>query len=123
MSGRSLFIDTNIVLYLLAGDEDAKELLDERPVFVSFITELELLRHTPSNQTEEQNIHAFLDSVTIIDINSSIKQIAAELGRRYKVKLPDLIVAASTYYLNLPLLTADKQLGQIEEIEVLLFDR
>ncbi len=43
MSGNSIFIDTNIALFLLSGDPTITELLDKRPVFVSFITELELL--------------------------------------------------------------------------------
>ena len=43
MSGNSLLVDTNIALYLLAGDERVAELLHGRDLFLSFITELELL--------------------------------------------------------------------------------
>jgi predicted nucleic acid-binding protein len=123
MSGKSLFLDTNIVLYLLSGDIDVKEFLDQRPVYIYFITELELLRYKTLSTKEEQSIRDFLASATILDINSAIKTIAVELGRQYKTKLPDLIVASSAYYLNFPLLTADKQFAQIEELEVLLFER
>lgn len=123
MSGKSLFVDTNIVLYLLSGNEDAHELLDQRPIFASFITELELLRHKTVSPDDEKNIRAFIASITITDINPAIKQITTELGRRYKLKLPDLIIAASAYYMNLPLITADKQFSQIEEINVLLFEQ
>ena len=108
---------------MLAGDLDVKEFLDQRPVYLSFITELELLRYETLSTEEEQVIRNFLNSTTILDINSAIKTIAVELGRQYKIKLPDLIVASSAYYLNLPLLTSDKQFAQIEEIEVLLRER
>lgn len=43
MSGNSLLIDTNIALYLLNGDNTIAELLDGKDVYLSFISELELL--------------------------------------------------------------------------------
>ena len=43
MSGNSLVVDTNIVLYLLSGDETVAALLNDRQIYLSFITELELL--------------------------------------------------------------------------------
>ena len=45
MSGNKLFIDTNIVLYLLNGDQTLAELLHEKQLYISFITELELLAY------------------------------------------------------------------------------
>ena len=123
MSGRSLFLDTNIVLYLLSGDDEVKDFLDQRPIYLSFITELELLRYKVLSETEEQKIREFLVSTTILDINSAIKSIATELGRQYKIKLPDLLIASSAYYLNMPLLTADKQFAQIDELEILYLER
>jgi len=43
MNGNKLFLDTNIVLYLLNGDETLAELLNEKQLYISVITELELL--------------------------------------------------------------------------------
>jgi predicted nucleic acid-binding protein len=43
MSGNSLFVDTNILLNLIAGDETVAELLDGKHIAISFVTELELL--------------------------------------------------------------------------------
>ncbi|MGV3589612.1 MAG: hypothetical protein ACO1OF_21575 [Adhaeribacter sp.] len=43
MSGNSLFVDTNILLYLISGDETVAELLDGKHIAISFVTELELL--------------------------------------------------------------------------------
>jgi predicted nucleic acid-binding protein len=43
MSGSNLLLDTNIFLYLLGGDETIAETLNGKNIYVSFITELELL--------------------------------------------------------------------------------
>ncbi|MGB3774365.1 MAG: hypothetical protein WA951_03840 [Leeuwenhoekiella sp.] len=43
MSGNSVFLDTNIVLYLLSGDATIADFLNNKTVYLSFITELELL--------------------------------------------------------------------------------
>lgn len=43
MNGNSFLIDTNVVLYLLNGDARVATLLKDAYVYVSFITEMELL--------------------------------------------------------------------------------
>ena len=43
MNGNNLLLDTNIVLYLLNGEETLIPLLEEKNLFLSFITQLELL--------------------------------------------------------------------------------
>ena len=39
----NILIDTNIALYLFGGDEQVAGVLDGQVVYVSFVTELELL--------------------------------------------------------------------------------
>lgn len=43
MSGNHFLIDTNIALYLLGGDKDLAEIIQGSKLYVSFITQLELL--------------------------------------------------------------------------------
>ncbi|MGB5024099.1 MAG: hypothetical protein WBO44_02060 [Saprospiraceae bacterium] len=43
MNGDNIQIDTNIAFYLLSGDRVVAEILDSKNVYISFITELELL--------------------------------------------------------------------------------
>ncbi len=45
MSGNSYLLDTNIVLYLLAGDKRLADILNDQIINISFITELELLSY------------------------------------------------------------------------------
>ena len=50
MNGNKLFLDSNIVLYLLAGDQTLAELLDRKQLYISFATSLELPEHKGINE-------------------------------------------------------------------------
>lgn len=123
MNGNSLFLDTNIVLYLLSGDKTITDFLDKKTIYISFITELEVLGFKELTKEQEQKIREFLAETTIIDINSEIKKLVIELRKKYRIKLPDLIIASTAAYLNLPLMTSDKQLNQIIEINILQYEK
>jgi len=123
MSGNSLFVDSNIMLYLISGDETIADLLNEKHIFISFITELELLGFKELSVEESKKIHELIEESTVTDINSEIKKLVISLRKNYKLKLPDAIIAASAFYHNLPLITADKQLSQISELTILLYEK
>ena len=123
MNGPDLFIDTNIVLYLLGGDHTLADLLDKKTWYLSFITELELLGFKSLNEAEEKSIRDLLDQCVIIDINPFIKKKAIQIRRSSGLKLPDCIIAASAVYLGMPLITADKDFANIPGIELVLYER
>jgi predicted nucleic acid-binding protein len=122
MNGNSLLIDTNIALYLLNGDEKIADLLVGRDVYISFITELELLGFQDLEPSEIPAIEAFIDDCIIIELNQSIKEKTIEIKRKQKMKLPDAIIAASSIYLNMPLLSADKGFEKLEDIQFVLYE-
>ncbi|WP_416377625.1 PIN domain-containing protein [Algoriphagus persicinus] len=39
------------------------------------------------------------------------------------MKLPDAIIAATAFYLNIPLMTSDKRLSTLKELNILLFEK
>ena len=43
MSGNRIFVDTNILIYFLIGDREVIEMISDKDIVISFITELELL--------------------------------------------------------------------------------
>lgn len=45
MNGHSILLDTNTVLYFLDGDETLANFIQDKKVFISIITELELLAY------------------------------------------------------------------------------
>lgn len=123
MSGNKLFTDTNTVLYLLAGDQTLATILDGKNLYLSFVTELELLGYTNLNQKDEKQIRQFLKECTIIDINASIKEEVIRLRQLYNPKLPDSIIMASCIHLDIPLITSDQDFKRVEELDLLFYDK
>ena len=115
MSGNKLFIDTNIALYLLAGDETLAKLLNEKNLYLSFVTQLELLGYKGITKEEEKAVREFITQCTVIDINTSIKEQVVLLRKIYQVKLPDCIIMASSIYIDVPMITADADFKKVEE--------
>lgn len=108
--GVNIVLDTNAVLYFLAGR--LAQALPQADFYVSVITEMELLSYPLLKSEEEAEVHDFLSDVTLVDLNREIKQSAIALRRQYRLKLPDAIVAATAQHLNAELFTNDlKMLG------------
>ena len=122
MSGSSLLIDTNIALYLLNGDTTIAELLNGRDVHVSFITELELLGFQDIKEEDRSIIEELLNNCIIVDLNQAIKRITVDLKQKYKLKLPDAIIAATSIYMNLPLISADKDFERISDLQFIRYE-
>ncbi|MCO6487004.1 MAG: type II toxin-antitoxin system VapC family toxin [Phaeodactylibacter sp.] len=122
MSGSSLLIDTNIALYLLDGDTTIAELLNGRDVHVSFITELELLGFQDIKEEDRSIIEELLNTCIIVDLNQAIKGITIDLKQKYKLKLPDAIIAATSIYMNLPLISADKDFDRISDLQFIRYE-
>jgi predicted nucleic acid-binding protein len=122
MNGNKIFVDTNILVYFLKGDKEVIEMIADKDLVISFITELELLSLPKISEKSKKLIKELLNNCLIIDLNNEIKELTIEFRKKSKLKLPDSIIGASAYFFNLPLLTADKQFKSIDEIEVLLYE-
>lgn len=122
MNGNKLFVDTNILLYFLKGEPDVVELIADKDLILSVITEIELLSFPKINHDTEQQIKSLLKACTILDLEREIKDLTIDFRRKYKIKLPDAIIAASVYSRKIPLLTSDKDFKKIEELDILIFE-
>jgi len=122
MNGNNLFVDTNILLYLLQGDEGIVEILTGNEIYISFITELELLAFPGLEPREERKIQSLLKELKIIGINSEIKKRTIDIRSKYGLKIPDAIIAASAEYFKIPLVSGDKSFVKVESIDLIKYD-
>lgn len=122
MSGTKLFLDSNIILYLLNGDQTLADFLDGKQLYISIITEMELLSFKGLTSTDGAQIENFLSECKIININTTIKTDAIRIRRTFGSKLPDSIIAATSIYMDLPLITADTGFRKIQGIELILYE-
>ena len=119
MNGNNLFLDTNIILYLLNGDETLAELLNNKQLYISVITELELLAYKGITAKEEKVIKEFVAQCKTITINNAVKQETIRIRKTYNTKLPDSIIIATALYLDFPLITSDIEFKKVEELTLI----
>jgi predicted nucleic acid-binding protein len=122
MSGDKLFVDTNILLYFLNGNQDIIEILSEKDLVVSFISELELLSFPKITKDSKSTIKNFLKNCTVVELNPTIKTYAMKCRRKWNLKLPDAIIVATAMYYKLPLITADKDFSKVNNMEIILYE-
>jgi len=121
MNGTNIQLDTNIVLYLLNGEETLIPLLDEKNLFLSFITQLELLGNRHLKPRDILKIKQFISECTVIDITPAIKELVINIRQKYNIKLPDCIIIATSLWLNMPLITADHDFKKIDIADLIYF--
>ncbi|MBP7058590.1 type II toxin-antitoxin system VapC family toxin [Candidatus Gracilibacteria bacterium] len=123
MNGNKIFVDTNIILYLLNGDKTLAELLNGKQIYISFITELELLSYSQNSRKDLKIIKELLNQCVIIDINDEIKELVIELKKKNHFKIPDGIIIATAIYLDLPLITADQDFKKADLLNLIYYER
>jgi predicted nucleic acid-binding protein len=123
MNGNSVLLDTNIVLYFLNGEETLIPILEQKNLFLSFITQLELLGSKNIEPGDVANIKSFIEECTVIDITPGIKETAILVRKNYSLKLPDSIILATSLWLNMPLVTADKDFKKVEIADLIFFEQ
>ena len=122
MNGISLVCDTNSLIYMLDGNKSIAQFLENKQIYLSVITELELFGKQNLSTHDNELIDALLSNCFVIDIEPEIKRIYREIKQRYTIKLPDAIIAATALYLDLPLLTFDKDFNHVLNLKLMLWN-
>jgi len=122
MSGNSLLLDTNIILYYLNGDKTLIPLVEENYLYVSVINEIELLGYSDFQKKELEAVKTFLTYCTSENITNDVKEKAINLRRNGGLKLPDAIILATALSKKIPFVTADKVFKKIKEGQIIYYD-
>ena len=109
--GMTGLLDTNVALYLLGGKLAAP--LPVGDYGVSVITEMELLAWPSLTPQEETRVRAFLQSVTLCELTSAMRQQKVRLPREERLKLPDAIICATAREHRVDLWTNDQRIHGI----------
>ena len=121
MNGNEILADTNAIIYFVNGNSCMKP-YENATVSVSIISEMELLSFPKITDQETDNIKEVISDCNEINIDDSIKNMTIELRKKYSIKLPDSIIAATAICHGLPLVTADKGFSKIEELDLRLIE-
>ena len=119
--GTNFLIDTNVVIDFSHGifSEKSKnfvaKVLNKEPI-ISAITQIELLGFS----VVPPQIESFVHYTSIIGINDSVIEKTIEIRKRYRIKLPDAIIAATALVNNLTLLTRNTaDFKDIKNLEII----
>lgn len=123
MSGNKFLLDTNAILYILNGDKALAELLNGEKLYVSIITEMELLSYKDITAKEKLQIKNFLANFIIVQIDDEIRDQAIEIKKSTHLKLPDSIIAATATVLDIPFVTSDKQFRTVTNLNLLFYEK
>lgn len=122
MSGNKILVDTNVLINLAEGKEGIELHLQGRELFVSVITEIELLGFYHITESEKEYFNSLLDDCSILGVTEAIKGRAITLKQSHRIKLPDAIIAATAQFLRVELITFDKGFANIPNLDLILLE-
>jgi predicted nucleic acid-binding protein len=121
MNGIDFLADTNFLIFTSQGNPIVETFLDYN-IGISFISEMELLGVFSISKIQKSNFQKIIDQCFVIDFNLEIKKSAIQLKQKYKVKLPDAIIAATAIHYNIPFITADADFKIIKELDLIFIE-
>lgn len=105
--GQGYLIDSNSLIDFFnnALPEDGVQLLINIEPRISIITQIEVFSKRGLDIGEIEKIQEFMNTATTYEVNKMVAEQAINIRLRYKVKLPDAIIAATAVCYNLALVT------------------
>lgn len=120
--GAKYLIDTNAIIDFFNGKlpSQGRQLLSTIEPAISIITRIELFSSSNINQQELQQLQRFVDIALIHSINLQVAIETIEIRKKYKIKLPDAIIAATAIVYNLKLVTRNvSDFDKISNLELI----
>jgi predicted nucleic acid-binding protein len=116
MNGNYLF-DTNILLDILHHDSNHDYIqtnFDKYNLYISIITDMELLSYPKISVVQEVGICNLLKSFQILPLTEEIKNFTILIRRKKLLKIPDAIIVASAVVCGATLLTNENKVLNFE---------
>ena len=121
MSGPSnILVDTNLIILAIGGNREVRDILENRNLFISVITEIDLLSIPFQNPADERLMRDFIANCFLIELDAEVRKQTVLIRKRNKIKLPDAVIAASSVTKRIVLFTADKGFDKIAGLNAVL---
>jgi predicted nucleic acid-binding protein len=107
----NVLLDTNVLVYHVAGDPAATKVIDEtidrRSFRISILSMVEFLGWHGHTDEEFIKCKELLELAIIVPISKEVADKAVELRRAKRIKLADAVIASTALVNNLSLVTAN----------------
>lgn len=117
MSGNNIVADTSLLVNFFSGLDIARKVMKGQQIWISCITEIELLSYSGLSDQEEQIIKSFIEECSLIDLHVDIRKLSIAFRKEQGLKIPDAIIAATSTYLDFPLVTMDSDFEKVNTLE------
>ena len=121
MNNAYLF-DTNVVIDFLNNKlpVEAARIIEENTVNISVITRIELLAWPTATIEQFTITTSFIRCTHVIELNDSVIVPTIEIRKKFKLKLPDAIIAATAIANNFILYTANvRDFDKVEGLTII----
>jgi predicted nucleic acid-binding protein len=122
MNGKEFLIDTNVIIHHLSGNTSIEAIITGAQLYISAITYIELLASSKISGEERISVETYINHLTVVQTNEIICNVAIDMRRNYRIKLADAIIAATCFFLNIPLLTYDSDFARIDDLRIIKLD-
>jgi len=114
-------LDTNAIIYISKDLVDIEQVIDNTSEYaISVITYMEILGYEFTSPQEEKFIRKFLSFFETLYIDEQISNTVIALRKKYKIKLPDAIICATSIVNGATLITNDVRLKNIKNLKLQL---
>ena len=129
MERKNYLIDTNVAIYYfgLAMSNESEKFMDQilgKKYYISVINRIELLGFKRLNGNESDALSSFISNSIIIDLEEDIILETIQIRKKYNIKLPDAIIAATCLVNNCSLITNNiKEFDEITGLHLVKVDK
>jgi len=107
----NVLLDTNVLVYHVAGDPAATEFIgetiDRQSFCLSILSVIEFLGWHGHTDDEFAKCKAFVELATILPVSKEVADKAVELRRAKRIKLADAVIASTALVNSLSLVTTN----------------
>ena len=121
MNGIDFLADTNFLIFTSQKNPIVESFLDFN-IAISFISEMELLGVFSISKIQKSSMQNIINECFVIEMSLNIKQKSILLKQKYKLKLPDAIIAATAIEYNVPFISADADFKNIKELNLIFLE-
>lgn len=115
-----ILLDTNCLGYFLNEEPLELSIIGSKKIVISEITEMEIQCDKKLKSEERKLLKTFLNGINIIKLNDTIKVMAVKIRLTTSMKLMDSIIAATSQYVALPMMTCDDKFDSVKTTTVIL---
>lgn len=122
MNGIDFLADTNFLIFTSDKNPIVEPFLDFN-IGISFVSEMELLGVFSISKIQKSKMEAIINECFLLEFTSEIKTKAILIKQKYKLKLPDAIIAATAIVYNLPFITTDADFKTVKELNLVFIEK